>query len=114
MCIRDRVYLLRRRDEVPVGDSVAVVVAEKLFEVLGLLVVTAPLPLLLVLPRWVEASITVVAGGGLLALVVAVVLARRAASRSGALGYLGRGLACMREPSRVALAIAWSVGAYVV
>jgi glycosyltransferase 2 family protein len=109
-----RVYFLRRRDEIPVGDSVAIVVVEKLFEVLGLLVVVAPLPFFLVLPRWVEVSISIVAGGGLVALLVALILARRATTGSGALGSLVRGLACMREPSRVVLAIAWSVAAYLV
>src|SRR6185295_13418459 len=71
-----RIYLLRRRDNVPVADSVGVVVVEKLFEVLGLLAVVAPLPLLLELPHWVDVSIWIIAVGGIIALCVAVALAR--------------------------------------
>ena len=109
-----RVYLLRRRDNIPVADSVGVVLVEKVFEVLGLLVVVAPLPLLLVLPRWVDVSIFAIAVGGLVALGVALVLAWRAGRGEGRLAELGRGLACMREPSRVLLAIALSVAAYLI
>jgi uncharacterized membrane protein YbhN (UPF0104 family) len=108
-----RVYLLRRRDNVAVSDSVGVVVVEKLFEVLGLLVVVAPLPLLLVLPHWVDVSIWVIAVGGVIALVVAVALGR-GGGRGGRFDELRRGLMCMREPWRIALAIGWSVAAYLV
>jgi uncharacterized membrane protein YbhN (UPF0104 family) len=107
-----RVYLLRRRDNVPVADSVGVVVVEKMFEVLGLLVVVVPLPLLLVLPHWVDVSIWVIAVGGVIALVVAVALGR--GGGSGRFNELRRGLMCMREPWRIALAIGWSVAAYLV
>ena len=109
-----RVYLLRRRDNIAVADSVGVVLVEKLFEVLGLLVVVAPLPLLIVLPRWVDVSISAIAVGGLIALVAALVLGWRAGRGEGRFAVLGRGLACMREPSRVLLAIGLSVAAYLI
>ncbi len=111
-----RVVLLRRRDNVAVADAVGVVVVEKLFEVLGLLVVVLPLPLLLVLPHWAELSIWVIAAGGLVALLVAVLLATRLGPQQeeGSWQKLARGLTCMRSPSRVGLAIALSVAAYLV
>lgn len=111
-----RVVLLRRRDNVAVADSVGVVVVEKLFEVLGLLVVVLPLPLLLVLPHWAELSIWAIAAGGLLALLVAVLLATRLGPQQeeGSWYKLARGLTCMKSPSRVGLAIALSVAAYVI
>ena len=111
-----RVVLLRRRDNVAVADAVGVVVVEKLFEVLGLLTIVLPLPLLLVLPHWAELSIWVIAAGGLLALLVAVVLAARLGPQQAAGSWhkLARGLTCMRSPSRVMLAIALSVAAYLI
>jgi uncharacterized membrane protein YbhN (UPF0104 family) len=111
-----RVLLLRRRDHVAVADSVGVVVVEKLFEVLGLLVVVAPLPLLLVLPRWAEVSIWTIAAGGLVALLVAVILAARLGAREaeGSWHKLARGLTCMKSPSRIGLSVALSVAAYLI
>jgi uncharacterized membrane protein YbhN (UPF0104 family) len=106
-----RVYLLRRRDNVAIADSVGVVVVEKVFEVLGLLLMVAPLPWLLTLPRWADVSIAVIAIGGLCALGLAVVLGRVGTPR---FAQLRRGLLCMREPWRVAAAIGWSVAAYLI
>ncbi len=110
-----RVYLLLRRDRIPVADSVGVVLVEKLFEVLGLLTIVLPLPLLMVLPRWAELSIWVIAMGGLGALLVAVLFAGHLA-RGGKPEWekLARGLTCMRSPSRVTLAVGWSIAAYLV
>ncbi len=109
-----RVYLLRRRDGIAVGDSVAVVVVEKVFEVLGLLAFVAPLPFLLVLPRWVEVSTAVLACGGLVALGIAVLLTRRLGRAGGPLAELSRGLHAVRSPRRFAEAFLWSVAAYLV
>jgi uncharacterized membrane protein YbhN (UPF0104 family) len=106
-----RVYLLRRRDNIAVADSVGVVVVEKVFEVIGLLVVVSPLPWLLRLPHWADVSIWIIATGGIVALLAAILLGR---AGSGRFAELRRGLLCMREPWRVGLAIGWSILAYLV
>jgi uncharacterized membrane protein YbhN (UPF0104 family) len=108
-----RVYLLRRSDDVPIADTIAIVLVEKLFEVLGMLVLVAPLPWLLPLPRWAQVSIAVIAGGGITGLLLVVLLARRMHA-SVRFAELARGLACMRSPSHVALAVLLSVGSYLV
>jgi uncharacterized membrane protein YbhN (UPF0104 family) len=59
-----RVVWLERRERVPMLSSAGSVVAEKLFEGLGLLAIVLPLPLLLPLPRWVAGSIALVALAG--------------------------------------------------
>jgi hypothetical protein len=106
--------LIPKGDGCPFRDSVGIIVVEKLFEVLGLLTIVAPLPFLLALPHGADRGIRVIAIGGLIALAVAVFLARSAESSKGTLGQLARGLACMRNPSHVALAVMWSVAAYLV
>lgn len=110
-----RVYLLRRRDGIAVVDSVGAIVVEKLFEVLGLLVIVLPLPLLMPLPHWVRVSIWAIAAGGLSGLLVAVVLARSVGRAEGSrLQTLARGLQSLRSPSHIALAVVYSVFAYAI
>lgn len=70
-----RVYLLRKRDEVPAVDSVGVIVVEKLFELIGLLIVVLPIPLLLSVPRWVRRSTLGLSAGGLVAVTVLLIIA---------------------------------------
>jgi hypothetical protein len=58
-----RVWLLRRRERVPIADGVAVAVAEKLADAVSMLILVAPLPWLLPgLASWVSDSILVCAG----------------------------------------------------
>ena len=110
-----RVVLLRRRDGVPLADAVGPSVVEKLFEVLGLLVVVAPLPFLMPLPHWVRLSIEVIAIGGLTALIIAAVLARVLVGQEGSrLQQLARGLRSLRSPAHIALAALYSVLAYAI
>lgn len=110
-----RVVLLRRRDGVALADAVGPLVVEKLFEVLGLLVVVLPLPFVMPLPHWVRLSIEAIALGGLSALVVAVVLARALGRANGSRWHaLARGLASLRSPVQIALAALYSVLAYLI
>ena len=64
-----RVWLLRRRDGVPLARGATVAVTEKVLDALAMLVLMAPLPWLLPdLPRWVLRSILGLSGLGLVAL----------------------------------------------
>lgn len=71
-----RLWTLKRRDGVPVSDSAAVAVAEKLLDGVSMLLLVAPVPWLLPdLPSWVERSILIcasIAAAALVALYIAV------------------------------------------
>lgn len=57
-----RVWTLKRRDGVPVADTAAVAVAEKLMDGISMLILVAPVPFLLPgLPFWVTGSIALCA-----------------------------------------------------
>ena len=67
-----RVWALERRDGVPVADTAAVAVAEKLLDGISMLILVAPLPWVLPeLPGWVGGSIAVCSAIAVLALVAA-------------------------------------------
>ncbi len=119
-----RLYVLRRRDGVPLSASVGAIMLEKLFDVIQLLLVTAPLPYLLPLPGWVASTIKLMVFGGGLGLLAAVALAVHlgdgapviGAGGSRVMGLLRRlaaGLQGVRRPGTFAAAFAWSVGAVV-
>jgi len=114
-----RIYLLRRRHDVPVAVSTAVVTIEKLFDGVGLIVVVGALPFLLSLPRPVSLSMAALSAGGMLVTITLIALARRA-SRSGwkgrwtRLAPLAPGLACLTTPSMFAGASAWSLLAHLI
>jgi uncharacterized membrane protein YbhN (UPF0104 family) len=95
-----RVVLLR--DRVAVLTAAGTIVAEKLFEGLGLLLLILPLPFLLPLPRWVALTIAGVAALGFLGSIGAVSLARVGNRWS-------RGLACVRSRDRFVAATGWSL-----
>ena len=58
-----RLWTLKRRDGVPVADTAAVAVAEKLLDGASMLILVAPIPWLLPgLPTWVVSSILLCAG----------------------------------------------------
>lgn len=98
-----RIYLVRKRYDVPVQISIAVVAVEKLFDGIGLLVVVAPLPLLLALPRSVSLVIMALTAGGLVVTAVAIAAAARVEKR-GWQGWLKRwshlapGIESLRSP----------------
>lgn len=112
-----RLYVLRRRDGVPLSASAGALLLEKLFDVIQLLLVTAPLPYLLPLPGWVASAIKLVVFGGAGGLLLAVVVAVRLGDGSdgtgtlGMLRRLGAGLQGVRRPATVGAAFLWSVGA---
>jgi uncharacterized membrane protein YbhN (UPF0104 family) len=111
-----RVFLLRKRDGVPAVDSVGVIVVEKLFELIGLLLVVSPIPLLLMVPRWVARSTIGLTAGGLLGVALIMLIGARQAPEGVALRWQGlrRGAAFLRNPQRVAESIGWSVAAYLI
>ncbi len=109
-----RVYLLKR--EVPAYASLGVIVVEKLFEGLGILLMVLPLPLLLPLPRWANVTIGLVCLAGLTGTLGTFWLATRAQGRLRAgveaaprWARFGAGLECVRRPSLFAAATGWSV-----
>jgi uncharacterized membrane protein YbhN (UPF0104 family) len=67
-----RVWLLKRRDGVPAADSTAVAVAEKLLDVITMLILVAPVPWLLPdLPSWIARGIAI---GAVIAIALFLVL----------------------------------------
>ncbi len=67
-----RVWLLKRRHGVPAADSAAVAVAEKLLDVITMLILVAPVPWLLPgLPSWIARGIAI---GAAIAIAVFLVL----------------------------------------
>jgi uncharacterized membrane protein YbhN (UPF0104 family) len=108
--------LLKKRDDVPVYASLGVIVVEKLFEGLGLLMVVLPLPLLLPLPKWATLTIAGVGAVGVIGTVGTIFLAWRAqkvAAESHAevaprWARFGAGMECVRRPQLFAAAIFWS------
>lgn len=106
-----RVYLLRRRDGVPVSASIGIAVVEKLFEVVGILIVVAPLPLLLPLPTWASTTVAVVVAGGIGGTIAAVLIARHGsrAAAGSRWAQVVSGAQFLRRPSLVVGATAWSV-----
>jgi glycosyltransferase 2 family protein len=115
-----RVYLLHRREQVPVYASLGVIVVEKLFEGLGLMLVVLPLPFMLPLPEWANLSIGLVAlvgiSGTLAVLFFAwraqVVAQRNHAEMAPRWARFGAGMECVRRPSLFAAAIGWSAVGY--
>lgn len=103
-----RVWALKTRDGVPVADTTAVAIAEKLLDVITLLLVCAPIPWLLPhLPAWVTDAMIVsgsIAFGVFLAMFFAVGRIDAREPRS----WVGRfiaGLHVVREPKRMLLAV---------
>jgi uncharacterized membrane protein YbhN (UPF0104 family) len=98
-----RVLALKTRDNVPVADSSAVAVTDKLLHGVALLVLAAPLPILLpTLPGWVSHALL----GCALVAVALLVAAYVAVGRvdAGAASWFSRFLAGMhavREPKRL-------------
>ena len=99
-----RVWTLKRRDGVPVADTAAVAVAEKLLDGISMLILVAPVPWLLPgLPSWVTSAIALCAAIAI-ALFVGLVIAvgRVDTTRSPTLirRFLG-GMHVLRSPRRV-------------
>ena len=95
-----RLVALRRFDGVPLTQSAAVALAEKLIDVLAMLLIMAPIPWLLPgLPPSVSWWIGGLSAGALIALVILVI----AVGRVRPTGWFGRivtGMRVLRRPSR--------------
>lgn len=104
-----RVIALKTRDGVPIADSSAVAVTDKLLHGVALLVLAAPLPFLLPnLPTWVSHALLTCACIALVLLVAAYVAVGRVAANSAS-SWFSRFLAGMhavREPKRLFGALA--------
>lgn len=110
-----RVYLLRRRYAVPVTASVGIAAVEKVFEVVGVALVLAPLPFLApTLPPWFARAVQLLFVGVLVAVIALAAISRRPAIETPWLRHLLDGIACVRSPSALALAVALSVGTWLV
>jgi uncharacterized membrane protein YbhN (UPF0104 family) len=106
-----RVYLLRRRDGLEVAGSIGVLVAEKLFEILGILVLLLPLPLFLPLPSWARISILALAVSGVAGSVVAVALGGQRVG-NGLLSRMRAGFSGVTDPRVFLGAVLFSIGAW--
>jgi uncharacterized membrane protein YbhN (UPF0104 family) len=104
-----RVWLLVRRDAVPVRAAAVVAAAEKIFEAIGMLAVVAPLPWMLPdLPAWVGRAMAILAALGGAALALGWALLRWGRGRARLQLYLD-GLEVLRRPADLALTIALSL-----
>jgi uncharacterized protein (TIRG00374 family) len=101
-----RVWTLKRRDNVPVADTAAVAVAEKLLDGISMLILVAPVPWLVPdLPGWVGGSIALCAGiavGVFIGLYIAVgrVGVERAKQKSWLWRFIS-GMHVLRSPKRL-------------
>jgi uncharacterized membrane protein YbhN (UPF0104 family) len=109
-----RLWTLKRRDGVPVADSAAVAIAEKLLDAVSMLILVAPLPWLLPsLPATVGIMIMAVAGFSLV-LFVALYLAvgRVKPEASSWLARFLAGMHVVRSPRRLALSLVTLIAAW--
>jgi uncharacterized membrane protein YbhN (UPF0104 family) len=107
-----RVWLLKRRDGVPVTSSTGVAISEKLVDGCAMILsVTPTLFLIDGLPAWVGRTIAVLVGGAAVGLTVALV-ARRWARPEGLVGKLTQGMTAFATPMTFALALAACLGAW--
>ncbi|HZS40387.1 MAG TPA: lysylphosphatidylglycerol synthase transmembrane domain-containing protein [Polyangia bacterium] len=105
-----RIELLRSCEGVPPSTSLVVAVVEKVLDVIALLLLALPLPLLVPgLPRSISTGLGLLGAGGLIALAAAYALARWGARAPGRLGRLARGAAVVRRGRSSAEALGWSL-----
>ncbi len=114
-----RVWTLKRRDGVPVADTVAVALAEKLLDGTSMLILVAPLPWLVSgLPSWVERSIVVCAAVALAAFAgLYIALAVVGAGEGTARSWLQRfvtGMHVLRSPARLFSTLAILIGVWLI
>lgn len=105
-----RLYLLRRRDGVPLSSSMGTFLAEKLLDVLGLLLVVAPLPLWLELAPWMKHGIAALCVAGVGGSLVFLWLWLAGRHVGPFWGRLGAGLAGVRRPGPFLAALGWTLG----
>jgi uncharacterized membrane protein YbhN (UPF0104 family) len=109
-----RVWLLNTREQVPRTTAIAVTLLEKAVDLVGLVAVAVPVPLLLPgLPRWVGVATWVVASALVLALATAVLLARvRPRIDDGLLSRFAQGLQAVNRVGPLLLACAGALASW--
>src|SRR5262249_50285703 len=99
-----RLWTLKRRDGVPVADSAAVAVAEKLLDGVAMLILVAPVPWLLPdLPAWVSEAIITCSAIAVAALLAIYIAVGRVSDKEGG-SWLRRfiaGMHVVRSPKRL-------------
>lgn len=110
-----RLWTLKRRDGVPIADTAAVAVGEKLLDGCSMLLLVAPVPWLLPdLPSWVGQAIIVCSAVAVVALVVLGILVRRVDATENA-SWLRRfiaGMHVLRSPRRMLGSLAVLIGVW--
>lgn len=110
-----RVWTLKRRDGVPIADTAAVAVGEKLLDGCSMLLLVAPVPWLLPdLPAWVGEAILACSAIALVALIVLAVLVRRVEVTENA-SWIKRfiaGMHVLRSPRRMVGSLAVLIGVW--
>jgi glycosyltransferase 2 family protein len=112
-----RVWALKKRDGVPVAESTAAAVGEKLLDGVSMLILVAPLPFALPdLPPWIGYSIAGCAAIAVAAFVILYFLVGRGyddtAERSWLRQFIG-GMHVLRDSRRLAAAMAALIGVWV-
>jgi uncharacterized membrane protein YbhN (UPF0104 family) len=104
-----RLWALKRRDGVPIAESAAVAVGEKVLDAFSMLILLAPLPWLLPdLPNWVGNSILLCASITIV-IFIALVFAVGRVEPNSAGSWLSRfisGMHALRSPKRMLIAFA--------
>jgi hypothetical protein len=110
-----RLWTLKRRHGVPISDSAAVAVGEKLLDGVSMLLLVAPVPWLLSdLPSWVGEAILTCSAVALVAIIALAIAVRRVEAPEGA-SWLRRfiaGMHVLRSPRRMTGALASLVGVW--
>lgn len=110
-----RLWVLRRRDGVPVADAAAVAIAEKLLDAVSMLIVVAPVPWLVPgLPAWVGRAIVICAGLAVGAFAGLWLAVGRVTGGTSWLARLIAGMHVLRSPRRLlgafaSLLLVWAV-----
>jgi uncharacterized membrane protein YbhN (UPF0104 family) len=110
-----RIHLLHSREGVPRAAAVAVALVEKVFDVIGLLLVVLPLPFLLPgLPRAVATGTYVVGGAGVLALAATLIVSRYGKLDGGLFERFASGASAVRRLDLFSAALALTVIAWLI
>jgi uncharacterized membrane protein YbhN (UPF0104 family) len=108
-----RLYLLRRRDGVPLTTAGAAAIGEKLVDGLAMVLTVTPAAFLLpAAPPWVaRTALALIAAAVAVALVVWILL-RRNHGRDGVLGRLATAMQPLRRPRTFALALCFALAGW--
>ena len=110
-----RVHLLKARDGVPASTTIAVALVEKVFDVVALLVLVLPLPLVMhTLPPTARHALWLLGAIGALALVASWLVVRFGARGPAWLARIAEGASSVSRPKPFAAALGLSVLAYAI